>query len=692
MNNIIDYILRTALMLCCLLCISTNIEAQSTTLKVEITNELGEPMPNVQVATVYNQEWKLSDNSGTVSLALPQGAAPKEDVRIGIPTDYKKQSMTYEKGHILRIVLQYVGNMLKGELLDEDFQTMKGKSVRIEGANMGEPITTNAEGKFEVSLPKEVRFSVNLDVFVEGYKLDKETLRYDDSRKFLRIIYKQPVAKTYQREEPRQIKVADTVQKNETQEQQEGVISQDSGLVMPDSLYGFTEDFNQVLNEIELEKQILAERGLQIRQELEQVLLRLTAQPELSPKQRDSLGRYVERLENALVANDVAFEEAQAKTRAVVNKIRHLIDEKDSLNVVVTQQMKNEQQQARKQMIILASVIAVLLILATIFYLFWRRIHRQQSQLREVNKALELTKDELVDKMGEINRRKEEVLIQSKNLEKLNSEITFQNQKITDGIRYAQKIQEAILPVPKAINDIFDAHFIVYMPKDIVSGDFYWITKIITQERKVYRFVAAIDCTGHGVSGAFMSMIGNTLLTEIVNQKHVYEPAEILEQLNEGVKASLRQEESVNDDGMDVCLCRIEDIKENQKLEVVFAGARRPLYYTEGEGNLKIFKGDLKNIGGRHRNSRFFENKTIHISYQDTLYLTSDGAADQNGVGKPKFGSRKLKKLLGEISCMPVEKQKEAFEQVFQNYMGTAEQRDDITIVAIRPGAYQNFE
>ena len=159
--------------------------------------------------------------------------------------------------------------------------------------------------------------------------------------------------------------------------------------------------------------------------------------------------------------------------------------------------------------------------------------------------------------------------------------IEQKNNKITDSIRYAKTIQEAILPTQEHLSNLLGNFFLVFMPKDIVSGDFYWIDK-----KDEYIFLAVADCTGHGVPGAFMSLVGNNMLNEIVREEQEYEPERILKRLNERIRLALRQEEDANRDGMDIGICRFKQLP-NGKTEMAFAGAKRPLYVVTPENELE---------------------------------------------------------------------------------------------------------
>ncbi len=251
-------------------------------------------------------------------------------------------------------------------------------------------------------------------------------------------------------------------------------------------------------------------------------------------------------------------------------------------------------------------------------------------------------------------------------------------ENIKSSIRYAQTIQNAILPTVNYIREYFDV-FILFRPKDIVSGDFY--KYINTGE---YHFLIVVDCTGHGVPGAFMSIIGNSLLNEIINDKQIYDPAEILTRLNKGVINSLQQKQSENSDGMDVCLCRV---KKGSSIELVFSGAKRDLICHKSKSNsIELIKGSRKSIGGMvsFRNENKFENNKINLSKGDVFYLTTDGYIDQNNEERKRIGLKKFIKTLEEIAEKPLKEQKIILENVLDKWQGKEEQRDDITVFGIK--------
>lgn len=257
-------------------------------------------------------------------------------------------------------------------------------------------------------------------------------------------------------------------------------------------------------------------------------------------------------------------------------------------------------------------------------------------------------------------------------------ELAQKNKDITSSIEYAKRIQEAILPQKELIFKHFPHAFILYKPKDIVSGDFYWFA--IKNNKKI---IAAVDCTGHGVPGAFMSMIGHNLLNQIVIENEITDASDILNQLNLGVQRALKQDQhSETRDGMDVCLCVFDDA--NHTIE--FAGAYRPLYIVDKNRNLTIIEGNKFPIGGNQiSGERKYTGHTIRINEGDTYYMFSDGYADQfGGNNGKKFMLKRFQKLLTEIYPLNLKDQGEFLDKTIEDWKNGAEQVDDILVIGIR--------
>lgn len=251
------------------------------------------------------------------------------------------------------------------------------------------------------------------------------------------------------------------------------------------------------------------------------------------------------------------------------------------------------------------------------------------------------------------------------------------HKQLTDSLQYAQRMQKAILPSEERMKGIFEDFFVIYQPKDIVSGDFFWCSRLD------YTFVAVVDCTGHGVPGAFMSMIGHTLLNEIINIKRESDPATILRLLNKGVEEALSQKETKNMDGMDIGLCRLHR-DEDFRLHLCFAGAKNNIFVYH-QKQLQFLKGDRLSIGGQiHREALDFQNQHLLLDDGDIIYMCTDGYADTANAQREKIGTQKYQELLLSQAEASFEEQKQALlDFLHQHQQGTA-QRDDITVLGIR--------
>jgi serine phosphatase RsbU (regulator of sigma subunit) len=602
----------------------------------------------------------------------------------------------------------------------------------------------------------------------------------------------------------------------------------------------FQEDLGAVINELELEKQILAQKSNQIQDEIEKVTEKLAHQETFTDTQRKSLFDYLENLKTTLVSNELAYQAAQEKTKDVIDKMRKVLIEKDS-KFQESQTMvrkKDEQIEEEEKIIILVSFLAVVMLAAAVaFFVFARRIGRQKDKISRQRDEIEDQKNEITtayqniqtisnigqeitalldinmlvqtlhkqvstlmdatvfgvgvpntknnlmefknfidndnimayhaEDLSDINKfsvwcynhqkpiiindlaveHKKYVKVMHMNftdqnlpksliylplhyegdnlgvltvqsrktnaydelevniLQALASYVAvalanaksyklvkdthdileIKNRNITDSIRYAQTIQQSILPSVKELEKAFQSYFIVYKPKDIVSGDFYWLTQVEMSYGQYKTFVAAVDCTGHGVPGAFMSMVGSNSLNEIIKIRKEYEPAKILELLDIAVVGALKQYDKTNNDGMDICLCLVET--QNSAIKVTFSGTRRPLYYIKDDGKLAEIRGDRSSIGGLRKHDdkqKTFTNHELLLHEGNSIYLTTDGIADQNNIEKTKFSTQRLKNLLETNAIFDVETQKQLLENEITTYMQGVEQRDDITIIGIK--------
>ncbi|MFC2137189.1 SpoIIE family protein phosphatase [Bacteroidota bacterium] len=296
-----------------------------------------------------------------------------------------------------------------------------------------------------------------------------------------------------------------------------------------------------------------------------------------------------------------------------------------------------------------------------------------EGQQKILEKAFEKNKRKTIDLFGkhvDLKKAKKEI-------DKQKKEIELFNKEITDSIKYASIIQSSALPRDEDIDEILDEYFVLYIPKHIVSGDFYWVG-----EKNNKTFVIAADCTGHGVPGAFMSMMGISLLNEIIHESGEKTAGEILNILRAKVVKMLKDSDTIDTghDGMDIALCIID--KENKKIQ--YSGAYNPLYLVRNF-ELHEYKANRMPIGFSLRLDKPF--KQIDIDYEpgDCIYMFSDGYSDQFGGDEGmKLRSKVFKDILAGINALPMEEQKVELIELHETWKGQFEQVDDILVVGVR--------
>jgi len=288
-----------------------------------------------------------------------------------------------------------------------------------------------------------------------------------------------------------------------------------------------------------------------------------------------------------------------------------------------------------------------------------------------------------MEKKQEILQQNEEMKVQNEVLEHRNNLIMRKNEYITASIRYAKTMQQSMLPDINSIKKHFDI-FILYKPKDIVSGDFYWFfNKVINNVE--HQFIACVDCTGHGVPGAFMALLSATLLNEILKVKKVYDPKEILSELNAGIVQELRQDSSENNDGMEMALCKMR--KTETSCNIVYAGAGLPIFvHRMQEKTLERVKACRKKIGGLRTSAlkEEFNNQEFELNKGDMIYLASDGWVDQNDISRKRLGTAQFMSIIESVAHSNLKEQEQAFVNTLEKFQGLEQQRDDITIIGIR--------
>lgn len=307
-----------------------------------------------------------------------------------------------------------------------------------------------------------------------------------------------------------------------------------------------------------------------------------------------------------------------------------------------------------------------------------KKMEEQLKEILQEKSALETQKKQNEEKVKMLWDQSTAIHHEKDRIDKLKTQVEYRHKEIIDSVHYAKKIQQAILPSQELINSFLPDSFIFFKPKNIVSGDFYWAHQV--DENQV--LFAAVDCTGHGVPGAFMSIMGYHLLERVVMESNLIEPALILNELSKSVVKSLKQTNELGSvkDGMDIALCKI-DFK-NYELE--YAGAHNSFYLIRN-GVLTETKADRKSIGISLSKTDHFFNHKIKLEKGDCLYVFSDGYVDQKGgPDNSKFFYQPFKQLLIDIHQLEMREQKQKLEKIISEWKGEKEQIDDMLVIGVR--------
>ncbi|OJJ20377.1 hypothetical protein BKI52_18120 [marine bacterium AO1-C] len=353
------------------------------------------------------------------------------------------------------------------------------------------------------------------------------------------------------------------------------------------------------------------------------------------------------------------------------------LEKKEQQNKLLTQEKALKEAQiatkeehiARQRLWIIMVCLALVLstLLASVLY-------RQRQHKQKINELLQQQKDEITTQAENLKQANFEISAINENLNASKQVIEQKNKDLMASINYAQRIQMALLPLIERINRAIPDNFILWKPRDIVSGDFYWFDEVNDK-----LMLAVVDCTGHGVPGAFMSMLGANLLTQIVSQRKVTNPGEVLSQMNQHIYQNLKQETTQNHDGMDMSLVCID--KANQQIQ--FAGAFHSLIAFRN-GEKQEIKGDRASVGGTQTHiPDVYTTYILDISQPTTFYLYSDGFPDQfGGPHNKKIGSSRFKEFLQEITKLPMLEQHQLLDTFLADWIneGAQSQTDDILV------------
>ncbi|UZR95869.1 GAF domain-containing SpoIIE family protein phosphatase [Chondrinema litorale] len=412
------------------------------------------------------------------------------------------------------------------------------------------------------------------------------------------------------------------------------------------------ENTQKLLTQSQKQAEMLRSQEEEMRQNMEELE---TTQEQMKRKQLET-----EHANNKLKENELKLQDAYQESQKQSDELREKTKELEVREVTLKRNME-ELQAARDEM------------------------NKRNLELERITEKLEA--NEAVLKKAYNQTKEKERAIRHKNGELEKNQMMIQQQKdeleskniyLTDSIKYAKRIQSAILPDKDNLQSAFASYFVIFMPKDMVSGDFYWFAEIDNR-----KFIAAIDCTGHGVPGAFMSLIGHSLLNQITKERHIYNTNEILEYLNEGIIEALKQGSTTNVDGMDVSLCCVESLEGNKSI-LHYTGAKCPAFYIPSDNKLHKLKPDRRSIGGYQKeNQKPFKMYSIELETGDKVFLTTDGLIDSPDKNRKRFGTKKLENLLTSAADKPVYDIKDALMSEFMEYTEGCAQRDDITFIGL---------
>lgn len=698
----------------------------------KVVSENGSPLKDVTVS-IDNGRAVITSTSGVFGVEI-KGTKPTSVVATK-PNLKMKGDWSYdEKEKKLKIIMLPLGS-IQGTLRDDKNRPLANAKIILSKINPNKPALTNTEGQFNIALSEGADVTQAGDLFINEKQMPEGSFSIEDGS--LKIDGKavskskaQPViqnsavleqAKILETKKVNKVKVVDSggnpLQKQKIRVDQREYFTNNEGEVIVNhdlhkdtklSIEGFKmhilpteayllvrveimandeeadtsqvisdiinesatietsgdykEKFNKIIADLEVQKQMLVQFSEQTRFEIEEITTQLLNDKNISPAEKKELASRRTVLEQMLVENELKYQDAINQTKVALDSMRSVLTAKDELSTVQQEEIEREKGEGNRNAIIFAVIALSLVIVTTTFFITNKRVKKEHDELERTSAALAASLNDVTIAKNETEQK---------------------NNQILTSIRYAETMQKAILPLDDTFNKHFTEHCKIYIPKDIVSGDFYWCLPL-----EHHIFLALVDCTGHGVPGAFMSLIGNNSLNEIITQKKVQEPALILEELNLSIRKALRQEFTDNDDGMDIALCCISKPNEKGNVKVTFAGAKRNmLYYSRLVGtDLVELKGDKKTIGGFFKENKItrFTNHEVELKKGDSIYMFTDGLSDQSNEDGEKFGSIRLKELLKDHVNLSLAEQQIILLEELKIFQRNAAQRDDITLIGIR--------
>lgn len=421
---------------------------------------------------------------------------------------------------------------------------------------------------------------------------------------------------------------------------------------------------------------------------------RLNSGENITSEERAQIQKQLKTLQIQLGKNQQALLYVKEEARNAIIQLEGLLSDQKDINDETVEKLEKTEKEAELQnqvayrnWFILSIIIIALLMIAGLFYINNRQINSKKNELAEKVQEINLKNEMLEESAAIMDVKNKQIKEKNNQLIIKTDELEDKNKHITDSIRYAETIQQSILPDITQMKTLLPEMMVFYKPKDIVSGDFYWFS---AKEDTI--LIAAADCTGHGVPGAFMTMMGSSILNQIVNESSITDPAQILELLNANVQSNLKKQTSQGQtqrdgDGMDISLLKI-DLTQHK---ITFAGAKNPLYLVKNN-ELMYYKGSNISIGSTLKSkNKKFENRVLDITGDETVYLVSDGFQDQlggnpeEGMPRRKYMKTKFIKLLTNSNHLPFDEQYQILDSEFEGWRGdNNSQTDDILVIGFK--------
>jgi serine phosphatase RsbU (regulator of sigma subunit) len=379
--------------------------------------------------------------------------------------------------------------------------------------------------------------------------------------------------------------------------------------------------------------------------------------------------------QESLIIRQLASKESEKAMELQANEILR-INQQQELQNIQLETTQTELRQRNTLLVVAFTGIAFVLVLLIISTRAYFRKQKDMQELEKQKKEIEGQRNEIGAQRDEIEAQRDEIEAQRDLVQNQKEHIEKTHQEVTSSIDYAMRLQDAMLPSPALLEEHFSGHLIFFRPKQQVSGDFYWWTRSGSS-----LIIAVADCTGHGVPGAFMSLLGASLLKEIVNREGITRPGHILDRLRDEIIAALNQKGAMGEqkDGMDMALVNI-DVKTRQ---CQYAGANSPLYLLH-RGQLKIHKPDLMPLS-HYSEMPPFATVDFQLEAGDQLYLFSDGYVDQfGGEDRKKFKYKAFRQLISEYADLSMPRQQQVLSDTIREWQGKYEQTDDMVILGIR--------